>query len=67
MRIKREEPLWSTGIIFTVSAGALVADQEIQDQESEVEHQVAVALIACHVLHHAGSPTHGGALSWSTV
>ena len=61
MNEKRTEP--STGNIFAVSAGALVDDQEIQDQDSEVEHRVAVALIACHVLHHAGSPTHGVALS----
>ena len=59
--MKREE--LSTGDIFAVSAGALVVDQEIQDQDSEVEHRVAVALIACHVFRLAGSPTHGVALS----
>ena len=61
MNEKRTEP--STGNIFAVSASDLVADQEIQDQDSEVEHRVAVALIACHVFHLSGSPTHGGALS----
>ena len=59
--MKREE--LSTGNIFAVSASALVADQEIQDQDSEGEHRVAVALIACHVVNLSGSPTHGGALS----
>ena len=61
MNEKRTEP--STGNIFAVSASDLVADQEIQDQDSEVEHRVTVALIACHVFHLSGSPTHGGTQS----
>ena len=55
MWMKREEP--STGNIFAVSAGALVADQEIQDQDSEVEHQHPVTWIQ-RKSHRFGQGAH---------